>query len=217
MILKNRSFEKEEPTEEAKSIYIFCEGLKREYDYFKYFKEIDSRINIEIYKLKSDENNSPKGLFEIAKKCIIEPKENPNPKYSFQKNDEVWIVLDTDQDKLNSRKPQIDTIYNYCNENESWSIVQSNPCFEVWLFYHTKKEKPNFEGIEKCSNWKSFVNTCISGGFNPLKHPILIKNAIINSKNNFDKNENTPLVACTEVYLLGESMYSILKNKIEIN
>ncbi len=61
MILTNRCFEREPPTREAKSIYIFCEGVKREYEYFKYFREMDSRINVEIYKLNPKEDNSPLG------------------------------------------------------------------------------------------------------------------------------------------------------------
>ena len=76
MILKNRLFERAEPTREAKSIYIFCEGARREYDYFLYFQMIDSRINVEPYKLHPHENNSPKGILDIAIKCVDGDKEN---------------------------------------------------------------------------------------------------------------------------------------------
>lgn len=55
MILKNRLFERVPPSRKAKSIYIFCEGARREFDYFEYFKELDSRINIEIYQLHPHE------------------------------------------------------------------------------------------------------------------------------------------------------------------
>ncbi len=51
MILKKRLFERAEPSEDAKKIFIFCEGKKRERAYFNYFKAIDSRINIEVYEL----------------------------------------------------------------------------------------------------------------------------------------------------------------------
>ncbi|MDM8529168.1 RloB domain-containing protein [Anaerolineales bacterium HSG24] len=103
MILRSRLFEREPPSREAKSIYIFCEGVKREYQYFQYFKEIDSRINVEIYKLHPHEDNSPLGLLSIAEKCIILSDDNPKPKYEFLENDEVWIVLDTDKDEKDSR------------------------------------------------------------------------------------------------------------------
>ncbi|SEA34790.1 RloB-like protein [Arachidicoccus rhizosphaerae] len=96
MILTNRLFERNVPSRNAKSIFIFCEGRRREYDYFKYFKEKDSRINIEIHKIAPDDNNSPEGLFDIAVNafCPIEEK-GYKPKYDLIEGDEVWIVLDT--------------------------------------------------------------------------------------------------------------------------
>ncbi len=51
MILTNRLFTRREPVKEAKSVYIFCEGKKREYQYFRYFQGIDSRINIVIHEI----------------------------------------------------------------------------------------------------------------------------------------------------------------------
>ena len=148
MILTNRKFVREQPSREAKSIYIFCEGAKREYQYFNYFKEMDSRINVEIYKLHPHEDNSPLGLLSIAKKCIVLNENNPKPKYTFQKNDEVWIVLDTDKDEDESRKPQIKKIIVELESFSNWNLVQSNPCFEVWLFYHLESKKPIFEANE---------------------------------------------------------------------
>ena len=55
MILTNRLFKREIPSRDAKSIFIFCEGLKREYQYFTFFMEKDSRINVEVYKLNPSE------------------------------------------------------------------------------------------------------------------------------------------------------------------
>lgn len=214
MILTNRLFKREEPTREAKSIYIFCEGVKREYDYFEYFKEMDSRINIEIYKLKNSEDNSPRGLLNITRKCILKTKTNPKPKYDFQKNDEVWIVLDLDKDKLDSRKPQIAELINECQKNKDWHIALSNPCFEVWLYCHFSNKKPNFKGDEFCIKWKKKVNDSIKGGFDSRKHPIYINQAITNAKKNFQIKDNIPQFGSTQVYLLAESIYSILREKI---
>lgn len=95
MILTNRLFERQSPSREAKSLYIFCEGIKREYQYFEYFKEKDSRINVEINLLDPSDNNSPIGLLDIANDAFFAPK----PKFELQENDEVWIVLDTDPDR----------------------------------------------------------------------------------------------------------------------
>jgi len=216
MILKNRPFVREAPTKEAKSIYIFCEGAVREYDYFKYFSEIDSRINVEVYKLSNGENNSPLGLLEIAKKSILKDHNNPNPKYDFQDIDEVWIVLDTDPDESHSRKTQIVDVKDFCSTTERWEICESNPCFEVWLFFHINKAVTPFKDDHVCKGWKSKVHETISGGFNSIKHPILIDDAIENSKKYFKTNKDgSPAKGCTEVYLLGESLTTTLRAKLD--
>ena len=189
MIQTNRLFEREEPSREAKSIYIFAEGVRREYQYFTYFIEMDSRINIKIYELDPHEDNSPRGLLGIAENCIIKSEDNPNPKYIFQENDEVWIVLDTDIDELETRKSQIVEVREKCSQMPNWFVTESNPCFEVWLYYHLSAEKPNFNEIEKSAAWKVFVNDFIEGGFDSRKHPVYIENASKSAENNYEIND----------------------------
>jgi len=114
MILPNRPYKREAPSKDAKSVFIFCEGKRREYQYFRYFRELDTRINIEVYELHEHEDNSPLGLFNIAKESIIKSDDNPDPKYNFIEGDEVWIVFDRDLDKLDSRAPQIAAVKESC-------------------------------------------------------------------------------------------------------
>jgi len=192
MILTNRKFEREPPGREAKSIYIFCEGAKREFQYFEYFKEMDSRINVEVHKLDSNDNNSPLGLLEIAKSCISTTSNEHNPKYTFLENDEVWLVLDIDPDKYESRKPQIEQINLEIVELNNWILTLSNPCFEVWLYYHLIEEKPDLDKLKICSTWKQLVNNEVNGGFDSRRHPIFIEKAIQNSKSNFEVDGNCP-------------------------
>ncbi len=215
MLLKNRLFERQAPSKKAKSIYIFCEGKKREYQYFSYFRELDSRVNVEPYKLNASENNSPKGLLEIAKVYIFATEDNPAPKYNFQQNDEVWIVVDVDKDKHESRKPQVAEIKEFCKNNQSWFIVQSNPCFEVWLFYHFFQTPQNFVNDDVCSGWKTYLNELQPGGFDSRRHSLLIQNAVRNSKPNFNFDDKEPAKGKTEVYLLAESMLVFLRDKIQ--
>jgi len=216
MILTKRKFVREAPLRTAKSVYIFCEGVKREYEYFDYFKEMDSRINVEVYKLDPQEDNSPAGLLKIARKCTLKNNNNPNPKYTFQQNDEVWLVLDTDQDKHESRKEQITEIREQIQHYEGWSIAESNPCFEVWLYYHENKAKPEIEDSDKCSSWKKLVNEKIKGGFDSRKHPIYLEDASNNSEVNFERDQSDkPKIGNTEMHLLANSILPILKNKID--
>jgi len=215
MILTNRLFDREPPSEDAKSIFIFCEGAKREKQYFNYFKDLDSRINIEVYPLDADENNSPIGLYQIAKEATTKSEGKPEPKYDLREGDEVWIVIDFDLDKSRSRMPQINKILDEIEERPNWHLSQSNPCFEVWLYYHVFTEKPEFEGDKYCKGWKMLLSEKIRGGFDPRKHPIFVEEAIVNAKKNFFKKDNYPEVASTELYCLAEVVFSLIEKKIK--
>lgn len=211
MLLTNRFFERKEASREAKSIYIFCEGAKREVQYFHYFKEIDSRINIEIYQLSAEENNSPNGLYEIATKLIVKSQQNPNPKYEFIDGlDEVWFIVDTDTWGAN-----LSELRDKCNIKEDWNIAQSNPCFEVWLYYHCFVDKPVLDEMYKCSAWKEFLNRKIRGGFDSRKHPIYIKKAIDGSIKSFEEENGVPKIGSTEVHNLCQNIYPLIREKIE--
>lgn len=211
MILTNRLFERQAPSREAKSLYIFCEGAKREYQYFEYFREIDSRIKVEVNKLNPDENNSPKGLYDLAVSSFSGNK----PKFTLQENDEVWIVIDTDPDKSNSREEQIIQIKEDCQSKDNWFVVESNPCFEVWLYFHQNEKIEEFESDDICKSWKQKVNESYDGGFDSRRHPIFIEEAIQNAERNFDSDKNNrPLKGSTEVYILAKSMFAVIKNKI---
>ena len=213
MILTNRLFERQAPSREARSLYIFCEGAKREYQYFEYFREIDSRIKVEVNKLNPDENNSPKRLYTLAENSFIGDK----PKFTLQENDEVWIVLDTDPDKANSREEQLKQIKADCKAKDKWFVVESNPCFEVWLYFHQNEKVEEFESDNICKSWKQKVNESYDGGFDSRRHPIFIEEAIKNAERNFKTDENgKPLKGSSEVYLLAKSMFAVIKNKIRV-
>lgn len=208
MILKNRLFDRQPPSEEAKSIFIFCEGARREQRYFEYFREIDSRVKIEVHPLDASDNNSPLGLLRIAEKAMAED-------YDFREGDEVWIVVDVDPDKANSRLPQFEQIRQELEVKANWFFVQSNPCFEVWLYYHFKDELPSFTGDNYCANWKSYLpDQVIPGGFDSRKHPLLLSDAVRNAKSVFRNELAFPAKGCTNVYLLGESVWTLTGERI---
>jgi len=222
MLLTRRSFERREPERDAKCVYIFCEGAKREYQYFEYFVGLSEKIKVVIYPIDSySDDHSPLGLFKIACNCLNPTKENPNPIYELSDDvDEVWIVFDKDPDKKMSRETQIFKVKEECTkENQHfarsvWNIAESNPCFEVWLYYHQQKEKPDFEEMDISAKWKPFVNSLFNGGFDSQRHPSLIKDAIVNAEKNHLEIDERPTVATTQVYRLGQSIYSLVKSKL---
>lgn len=214
MILPNRPFQREAPSREAKKIFIFCEGKEREYDYFTYFVELDSRINVEVYKLHPHENNSPLGLLRIAEEKILgTDKYCPDPRYQCLENDEIWIVFDIDSDKFKSRELQIEEVRCACEKRANWNFARSNPSFEVWLFYHFFKKKP-IEIWDKAKLWKRMLDEKIPGGFDSRKHPLLVERASKNAEMNFQLIENTPALGSTEVFNLANTILPLVKEKL---
>lgn len=210
MILgKNRIFRVEAPSETAKLFIVFCEGAKREYDYFNYFAELDSRLNIEVIGPEDGDDNSPRGLINSARSILF--PEVGEPKYQISNTDEVWFVIDTDK-----WGEKIDIIYSESDKYPNWKVAQSNPCFELWLLYHFIEKIPEFEGMSKSSSWKSFLNRYVPGGFDSKKHPILIRTAIDNSKLTYSEDKRgQPTFLATSVFNLAENIYSIIGKKIE--
>lgn len=191
-----------EPYKDATVIKIFCEGDKRESDYFTYFNKLSPKLIIQL--IKPDCDSSPE---QLKYKCEEIIKNDKNSKF-----DEIWFVIDKDSWEIKSIK----SLKNYCNQNKNFNMVVSNPCFEVWLYYHFYKTKP----IESIDNWKNFLHEKIKGGFDSNIHPMFIKNAIFFAKKNFSGTQEFPEEASTSLYILGEKIYKrlvYLDREMELN
>jgi hypothetical protein len=211
MILTNRLFIRKEPDREAKLFVIFCEGKRKEPDYFSFFANLDSRIKLEIVAAGQHDNNSPTGLYDTAKSKLVSEDGISNLEYELSEKDEVWFVIDTD-----CWDEKISELRNKCAEFKNWFIAQSNPCFEVWLYYHFNASCPATSGELTSQNWKTHLNEVIVGGFDCRKHPIYIKTAIDNAKKNHQKTHDSKLgYSCSEVYLLAENFYPFVEKQIE--
>ena len=104
-----------------------------------------------------------------------------SPQFSISEEykDEIWFVIDTDRwnegDKINQLKL-------FCTSKnisaQQWIVAQSNPSFELWLYYHFYKVQPEKTNVEKHASFKQFVDAAIKGGFDSRSMPIEIVNAI---------------------------------------
>jgi hypothetical protein len=208
MLSKNRLYTRKEPDKTAKFFIIFSEGAKTEPNYFRYFNGIASQIRIELVE-HLDGKNSPEGLYASACEILISTPEKPSLKYELSAEDEIWFLIDTDSwgDAPKSVREKI-------KEHHNWFIAQSNPCFEVWLYFHFYEMKPTFNHQDVSKNWKQFLHQAI-GGFNNAKHPVYIETAILNAKNNFSSNGEIPDLATTELFLLAEKILPLVKWELD--
>jgi tRNA uridine 5-carbamoylmethylation protein Kti12 len=202
---RNKHYIKREASREGKLYFIFCEGERRETTYFYFFNKIATQIIIQIVPIEQGKN-SPMGLFRNACEKLIKSYENPNPEYSLSDIDEVWFIIDTDKwgDEIGELRQSV-------TQYDNWFVAQSNPCFEVWLYYHIMNEKP----AQVVENWKRYLHEVIPGGFDSRKHAKLIETAIENSKANFSAADGVPDLVTTEVHLLAERIIPLVKPMLD--
>lgn len=222
MIERRRDYDKKAPSKDAHKMYIVSEGSTTEPNYFGFFKELSS--NLEIITIPSDDGKTdPMKLKEQAIELFFGDKPRYIPDYL--QGDTIWFVIDTDTWE---EEGKILPLRNFCFEqNEevaqtpllertysAWNVAQSNPCFEIWLYYHLYEQMPKDVDVEGHSSFKEYVDRLFSGGFDCDKDPARIFDAIRNAKENFAREESILARYSTEVYLLGEEIYKFVERDI---
>ena len=212
-LVRSRRYERQEPLRDSRKIYIYCEGNKREFDYFRFFCGLSSNVNI-IPIPSKDGKTDPEKLMEAAREEFgINSDVSPKFTLDVSQQDNVWFVIDTD-----SWGSKITDLRNFCKsqnaglDNEAWYVSQSNPSFEIWLYYHKFSEKPVKNDVDKYSSIKEFVDAQIPGGFDSRKHPAMIEASIQNAKATYEEENQVLKLYSTEVFKLGQVILPFVKD-----
>jgi ribosomal silencing factor RsfS len=196
-----------------KIIVLAFEGNDTEDIYFCTLKD-HQRFNDDLIYLhilgrpKSNNNSSPKHVFDKLKK---EAKDE----YSFEKGDELWMIIDTDRWK------NIPDIVKACSEMGNMYVAVSNPNFELWLLLHiqdiaelSEEEMSNILKNRKNGSKRTHVEKLlltVLGTYNksnPLPERFLpyIDNAIARAKTLDAANEEYPTTVGSHVYKVVEKL-----------
>jgi hypothetical protein len=207
---RHKIYEKVEPFKNAKKIYIFCEG-DREVNYLKFFQGFAS--NIDIIPIPNENGMSdPTKLKAQAEKCL----ENNSISLSKELADEVWFVIDTDRWNEGNK---IGELRNYVEDKlktfDGWFVAQSNPSFEIWLYFHFNSNRPIDSEIAAAQSFKDFVATKIKGGFDNRSMPLEIQQATLNAENNFEIENGQPNLYSTEVFNLAKQIIKFTKPQLD--
>ena len=139
----------------------------------------------------------------------------------------MWFVIDTDSWE---KEGKITPLREFCAANNTvfpekftevkpysaWNVVQSNPCFEIWLYYHFYNEAPKQTDIEVHPSFKAFVSSAISGGFDFQTDPVRVETAVENAKVNFRQDANGKLeLFSTDVYELAEVIIPFVRQHLD--
>lgn len=224
MIRKRNEYTKREPSKDAGKIYIICEGdiNGTEKDYYEFFEGLSSNLKLIIIP-SEDGKTDPLKLMEQAKKQLLE--ETRLYTLDYMQNDKVWFAIDTDtweeQDKIRPLRDfctaQNDIVKKLDERKpyDAWNVAQSNPCFEIWLYYHFYDTPPTEDDVKEHPSMKSYLDSKIAGGYNFQKDPVRIKDAIENSEKNFLRQENgNPALFSTEQHMLGKEILGFVSSEI---
>jgi len=200
-LIDRRDYRKKPPFRDATLFVIICEGERREPDYFSFFDRLSSRIKVRAVPCTKGKS-APNHLLSNAYSVVSEN--------ALTKNDQLWIVLDKDR----WNRKSFDAILSTSQSKHNWKIAISNPCFEVWLYFHFKTTLPELTGNSGCSSWKSLIPRINPGGFDSKRHPILIETASENARANYSATGYFPNPGSTQVFLLAEEILPLIRNAL---
>lgn len=195
------TYEKKVAFRDAFFFIIICEGKNREPHYFRFFDGLSSRVK--VVPVESGVGSAPKLLIENA----IRKEEELDAR---AERDRVWFVIDTDH-----WRAQLHDIRQECALHPHWKVAQSNPCFEVWLYFHAKAALPDLPTITQCQPWKTHLPIIMQGGFNTDYHPVAIETAIAYAKASYQATGYLPNPGSTDLWKLGEELLPLIKNDLD--
>jgi hypothetical protein len=221
MIQRRKFYGKQAPTKDAHKIYILCEGVGTEPDYLEFFTNLSS--NLQLITIKPEHGTDPLKLMERAREVLLDDFRAYT--LDYLQGDSVWFVIDTDTWE---REGKIDRLREFCRQQnnlikgkydeaktyEAWKVAQSNPCFEIWLYYHHFSRRPEKEEVENYTSFKAYVDSLLAGGFNNHTDPRLLAKAIDNAEANFISENEKVGAYSTEMYLLGKEIISFVKTEL---
>lgn len=223
MIKRRKDYDKKLPSRDSHKIYIVCEGKGTEPSYFSFFDLVSS--NLEVITIPPSEGTDPLKLMANANEILL--SDNRHFTVDYMHGDTVWFVIDTDtwekegkiqplRDYCAQMNASITKVYDEVKPYKAWNVAQSNPCFEIWLYYHFYNDIPNEESVAKHASFKQFVNDSVAGGFDFSRHPAYLEEAVINATALFKTdNEGKIDLYTTEVTFLGGEILKFTKVELD--
>lgn len=132
-------------------ILIVTEGEKSEPKYFEHFRTRQN--NVEVRVVPNSKNGGKTDYLNLIRKASrICKADDLSPK----SGDSVWIVADGDvnyqaADAIKKKNAAL-TQARATAEKEAYSLLISNPCFELWYLLHlryTTAHLPDYDAVKK--------------------------------------------------------------------
>ena len=207
------AYQKDDASVSSSILFVLSGGEEREK---KYFKPVTKTKSIIVaFKSKANQGLNPGQLNAIIDDILKTKRfETETQSYDFQEDDKLFVLQDLDEFEQDIRK-----VLLVKSHQVQWLI--SNPCFEIWLYYHYKEDAPQSILVEmermttdQRSKWlKAKLNDIIKGGADPTKALEYVQEAIVRSRKYYSEKDGVPLLFATQMDQLGEHIIAMDKNK----
>lgn len=202
-----RGYAREIPSDELKRDYrlfaIACEGSKREKEYFQQLEGISKRVVVEYIKDKQYESDPPSSPTHVLRRAL-EYAEASN----LNDEDSIWLVMDVD--KWGAKA--LNEVHDECSQRQNWHMVLSNPCFEIWLLYHTSDDLSNL-CTATSKDCKITLNAQSPRGYDPKRYIVLLKDAMKNAKKADNSKGWYPDHSNTKMHILIDELLKFVSVK----
>lgn len=212
------SYAKHPGTIETRLFFIVSGGEKRERNYFHLLLQNENcirRVKI-VFVSCNNQGYNPSQMGNLAQDYLQAGVFNS--KYTIESEDKIYLVSDVDE----YREQLIEQI-NLSKRNSKLQWVISNPCFEIWLYYHFFSHpfddlKAGLSISEKQrSQWlKKKLNQLRKGGINPVEAFKYARVAITNSSKFFRIDEDgIPVDYATQMHVLATDVLNSMGDEFD--
>lgn len=208
---QSSAYQKADLEEMPKAFFVLISGGEvREKDYFKIIAHQDKFKRIKLEFIADPLKLSPDGMLELA--------EYKKARYGSSKNideepDKIYLISDVDHfmTELLGIKPKCIT--------EGFSLIISNPCFEVWLYYAYFDSLPSFriptDYLKISSKFKGWLPSAIRGGIKTTRAILNIYPNIEHAKKNYKEDTNgIPDLFSTNMFELAEELLPLIEPEL---
>lgn len=202
-----RGYVREIPSDELKRDYrlfaIACEGSKREKEYFQQLEGISKRVVVEYIEDMQYENDPPSSPGHVLRRAL-EYAEASN----LNDEDSIWLVMDVD--KWGAKA--LNEVQDECSQRQNWHMVLSNPCFEIWLLYHTSDDLSGMKTTTS-KDCKTTLDAQSPRGYDPKRYIVLLKDAMKNAKEADNSKGWYPEHNNTKMHILIDELLKFISAK----
>ena len=208
--MPNSKYTKPEATKVPQALFvIYSGGTEREKDYFRLItrnSDLFPFVRIAFHAEPNCDEGGKPSIIKFATEKTREYQESAS-----KENTDSYFLL-TDVDHFEHFLPEMQ---QDCAASDITLII-SNSCFEVWLYYAEKSSRPlDFvipqNKLEISSAFKTWANTQIKGGLKPTKAIFNIEQNIANAKRNYVEENGFPTLFSTQMFRLAEQMLPYVK------